>query len=183
MTISGKVSIASNAVAASLLVVAWSGFPFPLVLSYETHKLLHVIGVILLFGNLTVGPVWYMLAYFSRDPGTLRNAARSLALCDIVCTTPGIQLAVWNGLCLSSVFGGIRQAPWIFQSVVLLAGTSLLAPTVVLRAQERLLALSEKGEATPELTRALVWWSIFGTLVMVPLGLVLYLMITKLSLW
>jgi uncharacterized membrane protein len=183
MTTSGKVSIASNVLAAGLLVTAWSGFQFPLVLSYETHKLLHITGVMLFMGNLLVGPIWYLLAYFSRDPGALKYGARSLALCDIVCTAPGIQLAVWNGLCLSSAFGGVRQAPWIFQSLILLSGTTLLAPSLVLYWQERVLALSERGEVTSDLTRALVWWSIWGTLVMVPLGLVFYLMITKLALW
>jgi uncharacterized membrane protein len=179
MTRSAKVSIVSNVVALAALVAALRGYRFPMPFSYETHKTLHILGAILLIGNMIVGPLWIIVAWRSRDPKLLRWAAQMLALTDIVFTTPGVQLMLWNGLALASAFGGARAQAWLHQSVWLLLVVVALGPTLVLSYQERFIALAE-AEAPPEtFTPAFLRWSLWGTLIMLPFAAVFYMMIAK----
>ncbi|MBL0197131.1 MAG: DUF2269 family protein [Myxococcales bacterium] len=177
LSTSAKISLASNAVALGLLAIAWRA-PLAAPFSYSTHKVLHVLGALLLLGNLVAGPVWVMLAWFEPGRPHLAFATRALSAADIYLTTPGVQLAAWNGVWLASTFGGVRSQPWIVESVAMLVVTSLLSVTLVLTWQERLVDAAQRGDARG--TRlAMTLWGVFGTLVGVPLGLIFYEMVTK----
>jgi hypothetical protein len=80
---------------------------------------------------------------------------------------PGVQLTVWNGVCLARFYGGVQAQPWLVEAAGLVALTSLVAALVVLPAQERLARACETNDAA-EQTRALWRWSVSGTLVMLP---------------
>jgi uncharacterized membrane protein len=149
MTSSGKVSLASNLAALAALVPAYLGYRYPMPLPYNAHKALHILGVILVVGNLVVGPLWVVLAWRKKDRKLLAWAARTLALADLVFTTPGVQLTLWNGLAMASIHGGVRAQAWLHQTALLLFAVVLLSPTVVLYYQERFVALAE-AEAPPE---------------------------------
>lgn len=182
MTTSAKVSIASNVLALGALAMAWFTAPLPLFFSYPVHKLLHLVGVMMFFGNLVAGPLWLGVALFEKGRPHFAFAARTLADMDLYLTTPGVQLAVWNGLCLASVFGGVRAQPWLVEAVAMMVFTSLFSVTVVLSWQEKLVAAALEND-WPKAKRAMTWWSVFGTFVGVPLALVMYLMVSKQALW
>lgn len=182
MTTSAKVSIISNLVALGALAMAWFTPPMPLYFSYPVHKLLHIVGVMLFFGNLVAGPLWLGVALFEKDRPHLAFAAKTLADMDMYLTTPGVQLAVWNGLFLASVFGGVRAQPWLVEAVAMMIFTSLFSVTVVLYWQEKLVAAAQSGDWA-KTQRAMAWWSLSGTFVGVPLILVMYLMVSKQALW
>ena len=182
MTTSAKVSIVSNLIALGALALGWFGPPLPLVFSYPVHKLLHIAGVVLFAGNLVVGPLWLSVAFFEKGRPHFAFTAKTLALADIVLTTPGVQLTLWNGLCLASVFGGVRAQPWLVEAVVMMIVASLFSVTVVPFWQEKLVAAAEAGN-WEKTQRALVWWSVCGTASGIPLTLVMVLMVSKQALW
>jgi uncharacterized membrane protein len=177
LSTSAKVSLVSSAVALALLAVAWRE-PLAAPFSYSTHKLLHVLGALLLLGNLVAGPVWVMLAWFEPGRPHLAFATRALSAADMYLTMPGVQLAAWNGVWLASTFGGVRAQPWMVESLVMLVATSLFSVTAVLYWQERLVDAARRGDEAGS-RRALALWSVFGTVVGVPLGLIFYEMVTK----
>ncbi len=175
---SAWVSVLSNAVAVCALVAAWHGFPAAAPLGYTAHKLLHIIGVLLFMGNLIAGPLWVLYAYAEDDPAHLRWATQTLAAADIWLTTPGVQLTLWNGLFLGAHLGGVPAQPWLVESVALVLVSSVLSVTLVLPAQERLIAHAQQGDRDG-VRRALLAWSLWGTLVMVPFSAVGWLMVSK----
>ena len=175
---SAKLSVASNGVAWVALALLWNGVPAAAPLDYNVHKLLHILGVMLMMGNLVVGPVWLSLAWYSNDQARIAWAANVLSDCDIWLTTPGVQLAIWNGICMAGVLGGVHKQPWLFESMALMLLTSLCSVTVVLYWQERLVAEAARGDRVAT-GKALVQWAIWGTAVGVPLGLVFWLMVAK----
>ncbi len=180
---SGIVSIVSNLAALALTTACWFGLRIPMFLPYTWHKILHIFGVIMMVGNVTVGPLWVIVAWRSRDAGLLRFAMQTLALADIWFTAPGVQLALINGLAMSSVFGGLRAQPWLAQSYMLLVALTILSPTTVLYCQERAVRIAEERDNGPRFTRALSMWSIWGTAIMVPIMMIFYLMVSKQRIW
>ena len=151
-------------------------------LDYGLHKFLHITGVVLFFGNLVVGPVWLMYAWFQEDRSHYGWAAKTLSDADMFLTVPGMQLTLWNGVFLAAGMGGIRQHPWLVESMVLLVLTSVLSVCVVLPWQERCVEAAQ-GEEPRAMVRSLVWWSVTGSAVMLPLTVVAWLMVTKQALF
>jgi len=98
LSTSAKVSVVSNLVALAALALAWTGAPIGLLVGYEWHKLLHLTGVILFFGNMIVGPLWLVFAWSDTDRQHFGFAVRTLVAADIWLTMPGVQLTVWNGV-------------------------------------------------------------------------------------
>ncbi len=180
MTIStsAKVSIASNILALAAVGFAWWGPAFTPPFAYSTHKMLHILGVIMFGGNLIVGPLWVGFALAEPGRPNLAFAMRSLAQADIWLTTPGVQLSVWNGICLAALVGGVRGQPWIVESILLLLFTSVVSITLVLYWQERMVARAIAGDE-PGTYKAMIWWAVWGTAVGVPFSLIFYLMVTK----
>jgi uncharacterized membrane protein len=183
MTNAGKLTIASNLVVLAALGAALRGLRFAMPFAYETHKILHILGAILLVGNVTVGPLWIILAWRSRDPKLLGWSARALALADIVFTVPGTQLLLWNGLAMTGTFGGLRAQAWLYQTAIMLVVTAVFAPTVVLYYQEKFIARAEEQAPRETVNAALFRWSLWGTIVMLPFGAALFTMVAKRGLW
>jgi uncharacterized membrane protein len=175
-SLSARISLLSNALALIALLVAWMGWLPPMPLPFLAHKALHLAGLLLFGGNLVVGPLWLAFAWASGDRELLAFAARSLAAADIWLTTPGVQLALWNGLFASQAFGGIRAQPWLAETAALMVFVSLLSCTVVLYWQERMISACE---ARQDPGRSLWWWGLWGTALSLPLGWVFWLMISK----
>jgi uncharacterized membrane protein len=167
MSSSAKVSVVSNILVLVAVALAWWSPPWPLLLPYEWHKLLHLTGVIVFFGNLVVGPLWVAFAWPASERSHLAFAARTLLAADIWVTTPSVQLAVWNGLFLAGALGGARVHPWLVQSLVLVAVTSIGSVVLVLPAQERFARAADDVDL-PGLRAALWRWTVGSTLVMVP---------------
>ncbi|MFN0215061.1 MAG: DUF2269 family protein [Saprospiraceae bacterium] len=179
-SIAARIALLNGLFLAILTLFEFFGvLQFKLLFSYQWHKLLHLLGVILFMGNLIVGPVWFLFAFYSKDKGLLKFAGRLLYLTDLYLTVPGVALAVVNGLFLASVFGGTRRQPWLFYSVVLMIIMWILSiPLVYL--QERLYQSIEKEPDNGlKINQLIIQWGILGTLVSIPPILIFYLMIVK----
>lgn len=176
-SVSAWVSVASNALVLTALGLAWADALPAAPLGYANHKLLHLLGMVVFLGNLVAGPLWIMLAWWGPDRGHLAFAARTLSAADIWLTTPGVQLAVWNGALLAPAMGGM-QAPWLRESALLVALTCAVSVGLVLPWQERFVAAATAGDEAG-LRRAFIGWSLTGSVVMLPIGLVFWEMVSK----
>jgi len=76
---------------------------FDLILSYQWHKILHILGIILFMGNMIVGPFWFLFAYYSKDK-ILLNISSSLSS----------FFSVGVGLILSVIFKGNESVRFNF---------------------------------------------------------------------
>lgn len=175
---SALVSIGSNVVAVGALAAGWWDLLPSAPLPHAMHKLLHIVGVVVFMGNLIAGPLWLFFAYAEDDPRHFQWAARMLSSADIWLTTPGVQLTLWNGLFLAAQLGGVRRQPWIAESVAWVVAASVLSVLVVLPWQERVVERAEAGDRDGA-RRALIGWSVSGTLLMLAFALVGWMMVSK----
>jgi len=157
----------------------WGLLQFNLLLSYQWHKILHIFGVVLFMGNMIVGPVWFLFAFYSKDKGLLKFAARLLKLTDLYLTVPGIALAVINGLFLASVFGGTRHQPWLFYSIILMVTMWALSVPLILLQEKMYDAIENDADNEVKINKLMTNWGILGTLVTIPPTLIFYLMVAK----
>ena len=178
LSFSGKLSIASNVVALAAVGAAWHGWPSVAPLPYAVHKVLHVMGVIVFMGNLIAGPLWLWFSAYQDDGKHYAFAARMLDEADVWLTTPGVQLTVWNGICLAAALGGVQKHAWLVESMVWLVVSSLISVGLLIPMQHRLVAAAQAGEVS-RARAALIQWSIWGTVVMVPFTAVGWLMVAK----
>lgn len=176
MTLSGKATLAANLVAIGCVGSALAGAPWTPVLPYAVHKTLHLVGVMLLMGNLSVGPGWLAYAWW-RDPPSVPFAVRALIAMDLWFTAPGIVLTTVNGLFLASQWGGVLGTPWLRSAIYALCVAWAIGPTVTLYWQEKVAETGPTGG--PAFLRALLWWSVWGTASMVPMGAAFWWMIAK----
>ncbi len=152
---------------------------FDLIWSYQTHKLLHLLGVCMFIGNIFVGPVWLLKALQSRNKETIKFAFSMLLFTDIVITIPGIDLAVINGLFLSSVFGGINGQPWLQYSITsLFALWILVLPILLIQDKMQKLALNSKVDSR-DFKKVFLLWMATGALSLIPVVYILILMVFK----
>ncbi len=174
-----KISILNGIILFFLTLSDFLGLiQFELIFSYQWHKLLHIFGVILFMGNMMVGPIWFGYAFYSKDSTILKFSGKLLELTDIFFTIPGAALTVLNGLVLASVFGGTRNQLWLFYSIILLFIMWAFSIPLIYIQEKMYRALAESTDSK-KLNRLLLYWSIIGTLVMIPPSIIFYLMIVK----
>ncbi len=65
--------------------------------TYLVLKSVHIIGVILLMGNIMVTAWWKFMADKTKDPSVIAFAQRQVVLTDFVFTAPGALLAIVAG--------------------------------------------------------------------------------------
>ncbi len=170
-----------NGLVLLLLTLAEFGgvLKFNLVLSYQWHKILHLIGVVLFMGNMIVGPVWFLFAYYSKDRTLLKFAVRLLYLTDLYLTLPGIILTVINGLFLASAFGGTQHQPWLFYSILLMILMWAFSFPLIFLQEKMHQTILNDSENESKLNRLLMQWGYLGTLVSIPPTIIFYLMVVK----
>ncbi|MCC6274891.1 MAG: DUF2269 family protein [Leptospiraceae bacterium] len=174
------ISIGNGILLIAVFVLALSDtIRFPLIFSYTWHKILHILGTVLFFGNMVSGPVWVSYAFFSKDPKIIDFSFKLLRITDVSLTITGLDLLILNGLCLSSVFGGLKAQAWIYHSVILMFVMWGLSIPVIFIQEKLYQAHEEGGNSSPQFKKYLVLWSIFGTLVTIPPSIIFYLMIAK----
>jgi uncharacterized membrane protein len=160
----------------------------PLLLPYQWHKLLHIVGAILLVGNIIVTAVWLVLAEQSRNAATLHFAAKAVMWADVFFTAPGILLLLANGQILAqAAWGGMRES-WIVLAFGLFVLSGIVWIGFLVRLQHRLIQLSGQavgagGSLSTTFFRALHAWHIAGMVATVSPILSLFLMVVKPTVW
>ncbi len=84
-----------------LTIVILGVLHHPLLFPYQWHKLLHILGAILLVGNIVITGVWMLMAERTNNFDVMRFAAKTVNWADVYFTVPGIFLIISNGDILS----------------------------------------------------------------------------------
>jgi uncharacterized membrane protein len=149
---------------------------------YLTLKALHVIGAVLMVGNVTVTGVWAAFLYRHRhDPEfrvTFRPVARAINLCDLLFTLVGGALLTISGILMARAGGlPLLGTPWIRDGILFLGASTLLWLVVLVPDQLRMERVPPHDDA--RLRRLFLRWSVVGWSATVLLFLGLWSMVTK----
>lgn len=153
--------------------------------SYAVFKFIHVLGVVLLIGNVTTTSVWKVFADRSRSPTTIAFAQRLVGLTDWWLTGIGIVLVMVGGYGMSAAgpLNHLIELPWLFWSQVMFVASGaiwLLVLVPIQVAQSRQASRFTAETAIPEtywkLGRRWIFWGVAATVLLV---VALFRMVTK----
>lgn len=153
-------------------------------MAYDILILLHVLGMILLIGNVTVTSIWKLYADGTRDPKIIGFAQRLVTITDWFFTFWGILLLMVGGYGAAWLAGmDVLRDDWLVWSQVMfvLAGLIWLAILVPIQVKQARLA---RGFAAGGSIPANYWrlgklWIIWGSVATIPLVAAIWLMLRK----
>lgn len=151
---------------------------------YEAFKVLHLLGVVLLLGNVTVTSIWKLYADRSRDPRIIAFAQRLVTVTDWFFTVWGVLLLVVGGYGAAWVAGiDPFGAGWLVWSQVqfVLAGVLWLGVLVPIQVRQARLARGfvEGGSIPAEYWRLSRRWILWGLVATLPLIGAVWTMVVK----
>jgi uncharacterized membrane protein len=141
------VEVAFLVVVASALGV----FGYPMVLPYEWHLFLHILGVILFVGNIVVTGMWMAMAERNHNTRVLRFSAATVNWADVFFTAPGIILIVLNGLFLAAKWGGPFATGWLMAGASLFLVSGVVWVVFLIGYQDKMIRLSTGSNSDAEL--------------------------------
>ena len=152
--------------------------------SYLVWKGLHLLGVILLLGNIVVTAWWKTMADRTGDPRIIAFAQRQVTLTDFVFTAPGALLAIVAG---DAMAYGYMANTWSIlwlnwgRGLFIAAGVIWLSVLIPIQIrQARMARTFAEADAIPEAYwRLSSRWKYFGALAVVLPSLNIYWMVFK----
>jgi uncharacterized membrane protein len=151
---------------------------------YKVFKSLHIIGVVLLLGNVIVTGLWKILADRTRLAPTVAYAQRLVILTDWVFTGGGIALILIGGYGMAaSAHLSLLHTRWLFWGQALFGLSALIWLFILLPVQAAQSRMAQRFAANGEIP-AVYWelcrrWLRWGVLATVPLTIILCLMVLK----
>lgn len=139
--------------------------------SLDTYKVIHLLGVILLIGNVTATSVWKVFADRTNNPQVVAFAQRLVTLTDWFLTLPGILLILIGGFGSASSAGMAPfRAPWLQISELLFVAAGVIWVAILIplqMRQARAARIFEYGMSVPagyrRDARLWLWWGILAT--------------------
>ena len=101
-------------------------------------RFLHLLGTILLLGNVTVTAFWALYFYRVRDTVPFRRVAKAMLLADFIFTVVGGTLLGVTGFMLLKARGIPLETPWVVRGASALGLAGLLWVAVLLPLLNRL---------------------------------------------
>jgi uncharacterized membrane protein len=156
------------------------GFESP----YNILKFLHILGVVILVGNVTITAYWKVLADLTKDARIIAHAQRGVAIADWIFTLLGIVLIMSGGYGAALVndlplFGSF----WLVAGQILFGVSGLIWLGVLVPLQIRqgraAREFADGGSAPAEYRRDSRIWLIWGIIATVPLVAAVYVMVVK----
>lgn len=153
-------------------------------MSYELLKTIHILGAILLLGNITVTAWWKGMANRTGNPDIIAYAQRQVTLTDFLFTLPGAVLIVASGDFIAYVLmtdsWSIR---WLTWGRLLFIASGLIWLFILVPVQIRQARLARTFAADKEIPSAYwrlnTYWYVFGIVaVLLPMAN-LYWMVFK----
>jgi len=153
-------------------------------MAYDIFRLLHLLGVVLLVGNVTVTSIWKLYADATRDPRIVVFAQRLVTLTDWFFTFWGIVLLIVGGYGAAWVAGmDVLRDDWLVWSEAMFAAAGVLWLGVLVPIQIRQ-ARMVRGFAPEQPIPVAYWrlgrlWIGFGLLATVPLVAAMWIMLRR----
>jgi hypothetical protein len=129
--------------------------------AYPLFRTLHVLGAVLLLGNVTVTGVWSIYLYRAWRAGTIpfRPLARAILWTDLIFTVSGGALLTFTGIQLALKLRlPFPETRWLAEGVGALALATLLWLVVLLPDQIRM----ERTTDPARLRKLFLRWSVVG---------------------
>jgi len=142
---------------------------------YQALRAAHVLGAVLLLGNVIVTGVWAALGMRARAEVPYRLVARGVILTDWWFTVPGGACLTVSGVAMVH-FGGLSLwgTPFVRLGLLALGLSTGVWLTVLVPLQSRWVRATDRREAD----RLYWWWSVMGWSATAPLLLGLWVMAT-----
>lgn len=152
--------------------------------AFSVFKFAHIVGIVLLLGNITVTAVWKVFADRTRDAAIVAFGQRMVTGTDFGLTLPGIALTIIGG------YGAMYEArydfpgpAWLVWSQVCFVAAGVIWLGVLIPIQVRQARMARQFASAahvPVEYRALARrWLVWGLIATVPLVAALYFMIDK----
>lgn len=158
--------------------IAWTAMD-----SYSLLKSLHIVGVVMFVGNITVTGWWKVMADRTRDPRIVAFAQRQVTLTDWVFTLGGVLLVLLGGPVNAAWHGMDQTVGWMAVGNALFATSGAIWVVVLIPLQIKLARMARRfatAEAIPDaywpLARIWLWFGVLATVL--PLA-VIPLMVAK----
>lgn len=152
--------------------------------AYDVLKLLHILGVVLLLGNVTVTSIWKLYADATQDPAIIAFAQRLVTVTDWFFTFWGIVLLVAGGYGAAWLAGmDVLRDDWLVWSEIMfaVAGAIWLFMLVPIQVRQARMAraFAPAGPIPAAYRRLGRLWIIGGLAATVPLVAATWMMITR----
>jgi len=149
---------------------------------YGLMKIVHVLAVVVLLGNLLMAPFWRKRLAALGGAQARAAANRSVRVADLIFTLPGWVVVLATGIMLI-IQQGMRGRYWLHLSLLLFLGWLVLWHILVLRARKAMIAQADEaaadGPASAELAQHERQWQQWSYLSALLAVLILILMVTK----
>ena len=143
--------------------------------TYLLLKSLHILGIILLMGNIIVTAWWKFMADKTKDPSVIAFAQRQVTLTDFVFTAPGAFLAIMAGDSMAYTFmSSTWDIQWLTWGRCLFIASGIIWIVVLIPTQIKQARMA-RGFVISKTIPDEYWklskrWNIFGALaVLLPL--------------
>jgi uncharacterized membrane protein len=151
---------------------------------YQALVYAHILGVILLAGNITITAFWKVLADMTKDAKLIAFANRGVIIADWIFTASGIVLTLVGGVGIS-IMGQwpLFEVSWLSWSVFwfVIAGLLWMIFLIPLQIRQMRAAklFAQTGVIPESYWRDANRWIMIGLIATVPLLIILYLMVAK----
>ncbi|SFB51621.1 Uncharacterized membrane protein [Cohnella sp. OV330] len=145
---------------------------------------LHLIGVVLMVGNIATAAFWKVRADLTGNPAIIHHAARNVMAADYFFTVPGLAFILISGIVMAVRSGAsLSGLNWLTLSLILLAVTGLIWLGLLIPLQRKMIRSSARSAGTgttgEDYRRASRQWAIYGIAATFLPIVILYLMVMK----
>ncbi len=151
---------------------------------YEALKFLHLLGVVLLLGNVTITAFWKVFADRTKDARLVAHAQHGVTVSDWLFTVSGIVLLIGGGYGMALITGlDLFGSAWLVWGQILLVASGLiwlivLVPTQIRQARQ--VRDFDLDQPIPErYRRDSRKWIVWGVIATMPLVVAIAVMIVK----
>jgi uncharacterized membrane protein len=150
-------------------------------------KVVHVLAVVVLLGNLLMAPFWRKRLAALGGVQARAAANRSVRVADLIFTLPGWVVVLATGIMLIIYRDMGMRGGWLHLSLLLFLGWLIFWHILVLRARKAMIAQAEEaasgGQAPPELAQHERQWQQWSYVAAGIAVLILILMVIQPPLW
>jgi uncharacterized membrane protein len=149
---------------------------------YLILKLIHVVGVIIFLGNITVAPFWKVNAEKTKDRIKLAETWSGIIRADRFFTMPGVIMILVFGIGAAAHLGyNFIETGWIFWSIILFVVTGVVFSTRVSPIQKKILKLvnDEANFNWEDYKKLAKQWDVWGSIATLAPWIAVILMVLK----